>query len=35
MKINEDNILIVQIYANDIILGATNKKMCKDFFKSM
>ena len=27
--------LIVQIYVNDIIFGATNKNLCKEFAKCM
>jgi len=26
-----NNILIVQIYVDDIIFGSTNEKLCKDF----
>jgi hypothetical protein len=29
------DMLIVQIYVNDIIFGATNENLCKEFFKTM
>ena len=31
----ENDMLIVQIYVNDIIFGATNVSLCEEFFKSM
>ena len=34
-KINKDDLLIVQVYVDDIIFGATNEKMCDDFSKLM
>ena len=30
-KYVENDILIIQIYADDIIFGSTNEKLCKDF----
>jgi len=31
----EKDILVVQIYVDDIIFGSTNAPLCKDFFKLM
>jgi len=30
-KIHDKDLLIVQVYVDDIIFGSTNKKMCEDF----
>ena len=35
IKMKNKDILIVQIYVDDIIYGATNENMCKKFSKSM
>ena len=35
IKLRENDILIVQIYVNDIIFGATNVSLCEEFAKSM
>ncbi|XP_057496707.1 uncharacterized protein LOC130781518, partial [Actinidia eriantha] len=35
IKIKNKDMLIVQIYVDDIIFGATNENMCKEFAKSM
>ncbi|WP_375667135.1 reverse transcriptase domain-containing protein, partial [Bartonella sp. AC326YNZD] len=35
IKLHDDGMLLVQIYVDDIIFGATNKKMCKEFFECM
>nr|GEU94607.1 hypothetical protein [Tanacetum cinerariifolium] len=35
IKWQKDNILLVQIYVDDIIFGATNKNLCKSFKKLM
>jgi len=34
-KINKDDLLIVQVYVDDIVFGATNEKMCDEFSKLM
>ncbi|KAK2352230.1 hypothetical protein QL285_096543 [Trifolium repens] len=34
-KINKNDLLIVQVYVDDIIFGATNEKMCEEFSKLM
>ena len=34
-KVKEHDILVVQIYVDDIIFGATNEFLCQDFFKVM
>ena len=34
-KLRENNILIVQIYVDDIIFGANNVSLCEEFSKSM
>jgi len=31
----DDDILIVQIYVDDIIFGSTNEKICKEFKSCM
>ena len=35
IKLRENDILIVQIYVDDIIFGATNVSLCEEFVKSM
>nr|GFB50876.1 copia protein [Tanacetum cinerariifolium] len=35
IKKQKDDILLVQVYVDDIIFGSTNKDMCKAFEKSM
>ena len=35
IKLRENDILIVQIYVDDIIFGATNVSLCEEFTKSM
>ena len=35
IKVKSDYIIIVQIYVDDIIFGATNDLLCEDFAKSM
>jgi len=35
IKIKNKDMLIVQIYVDDIIFGATNENICKEFAKSM
>ena len=35
IKLRENDILIVQIYVDDIIFGATNVSLCEEFSKSM
>ena len=35
IKLRENDILIVQIYVDDIIFGATNGSLCEEFAKSM
>ena len=35
IKLRENDILIVQIYVDDIIFGATNVSLCKEFVKFM
>lgn len=35
IKKYKHNILLVQIYADDIIFGVTNESLCKNFFKMM
>ena len=35
IKLRENDILIVQIYTDDIIFGATNVSLCEEFSKSM
>ena len=35
IKIKGDDMIIVQIYVDDIIFGATNDLLCEDFAKSM
>ena len=35
IKVKNKDMLIVQIYVDDIIFGATNENMCKKFAKSM
>ena len=35
IKLRENDILIVQIYVDDIIFGATNVSLCEEFAKSM
>ena len=32
---HKDDILLVQVYVDDIIFGSTNKELCKDFEKLM
>ncbi|KAK2442550.1 hypothetical protein QL285_013736 [Trifolium repens] len=34
-KINKNDLLIVQVYVDDIIFGATNEKMCEEFSNLM
>ena len=34
-KAEKGKLLIVQIYIDDIIFGATSKRMCKDFSELM
>jgi hypothetical protein len=31
MKSKEHDLIIVKIYVNDILFGATNESLCKDF----
>ena len=35
IKLKESDMLIVQIYVDDIIFGATNALLCEEFVKSM
>ena len=35
VKTKNDDLLIVQIYVDDIIFGATNETLCKEFAKCM
>ena len=35
VKIKDHDMFIVQIYVDDIIFGATNEILCKDFSKCM
>ena len=35
IKRNKQDILIVQIYVDDIIFGSTNERLCQDFSKIM
>ena len=35
VKTKNDDLLIVQIYVDDIIFGATNEILCKEFAKCM
>ena len=35
IKIKNNDILLEQIYVNDIIFGATNESICKEFAKCM
>ena len=35
IKLRENDILIVQIYVDDIIFGTTNVSLCDEFAKSM
>ena len=35
IKLRENDILIVQIYVDDIIFGATNVSLCEELSKSM
>ena len=35
IKLRGNDILIVQIYVDDIIFGATNVSLCEEFSKSM
>ena len=35
IKLRENDMLIVQIYVDDIIFGATNVSLCEEFAKSM
>ena len=35
IKLRENDILIVQIYVDDILFGATNVSLCEEFVKSM
>ena len=35
IKRNHDDILVIQIYVDDIIFGSTNKTFCQDFAKLM
>ena len=35
LKKNKHDLLVVQIYVDDIIFGATNKKLCECFAKDM
>ena len=35
IKVKGDDMIIVQIYIDDIIFGATNDILCEDFAKSM
>ena len=34
-KAQKGNLLIIHIYVDDIIFGATSKRMCKEFFELM
>ena len=34
-KIHNQDLLIVQVYVDDIIFGSTNEKMCEDFSNLM
>ena len=35
IKVKSNDILIVQIYVDDIIFGATNESLCQEFSKVM
>ena len=35
IKRNQDDILVIQIYVDDIIFGSTNESLCQDFAKLM
>ena len=35
VKTKNDDLLIVQIYVDDIIFGATNETLCEEFAKCM
>lgn len=35
IKDKTDNMIVVQIYVDDILFGATNELLCKDFKKCM
>ena len=35
IKVKDRDILVVQIYVDDIIFGATNESLCQEFFKIM
>ena len=35
IKKKSQDIIVVQIYVNDIIFGATNESLCEDFSKCM
>ena len=35
IKRSNNELLVVQIYVDDIIFGASNKALCKEFFSSM
>ena len=35
IKTKENDMLLVQIYVDDIIFGATNVSFCEEFFKCM
>ena len=35
IKRNQDDILVIQIYVDDIIFGSTNETLCEDFAKLM
>ena len=35
IKTKENDMLLVQIYVDDIIFGATNVSLCEEFFKCM
>jgi hypothetical protein len=35
MKLNQDNILIIEIYVNDIIFGSNDNRMSQKFSKDM
>ena len=35
IKKNQNDILVIQIYVDDIIFGSTNKTLCQDFAKLM
>ena len=35
IKRNQNDILVIQIYVDDIIFGSTNETLCQDFAKLM